>query len=226
MASPKRTRYQRFSRPMRIVSAFTILSLLGDVIYPTAAYALTSGPAQPEFTSFEPVVTTNMVNEFTGDFTYNLPVLQIPGPNGGGYALSLSYHGGSNHEEEASWVGYGWTLNPGAINRQMRGLPDDWKDQQVKYWNKTIPQRTVSITGQLEPEAFSSAVQLSGHGTIRYNNYRGYGYTLGMGAHLSQGVVNIGYSVTDGSESFSLQVNPSMLGKENRADAKNIQNLT
>ncbi|MBL0035816.1 MAG: hypothetical protein IPP26_08620 [Flavobacteriales bacterium] len=205
---------------MRIVSAFTILSLLGDVIYPTAAYALTSGPAQPEFTSFEPVVTTNMVNEFTGDFTYNLPVLQIPGPNGGGYALSLSYHGGSNHEEEASWVGYGWTLNPGAINRQMRGLPDDWKDQQVKYWNKTIPQRTVSITGQLEPEAFSSAVQLSGHGTIRYNNYRGYGYTLGMGAHLSQGVVNIGYSVTDGSESFSLQVNPSMLGKENRADAK------
>jgi hypothetical protein len=60
------------------------------------AYALTGGPQQPEFSTFEPVSTADMVNEFTGDFTYNLPLLEIPGPHNSGYALSLSYHSGTS----------------------------------------------------------------------------------------------------------------------------------
>src|SRR5688572_4051779 len=118
---------RKHPRALRISAAFVALTMIGDVLFPTAAWALTSGPTQPEFTSFEPVVTTNMVSEFTGDLTYNLPILQIPGPNGAGYALSLSYHSGVSPDEEASWVGYGWTLNPGSITRQKRGFPDDWK---------------------------------------------------------------------------------------------------
>src|SRR5687768_848642 len=70
---------------------FLAIILLLESGYPTAALALTSGPTQPEFGSFEPVSTTSMVNEFSGDFTYNIPVINIPGANGGGYALSLSY---------------------------------------------------------------------------------------------------------------------------------------
>merc|ERR1712228_95355 len=30
--------------------------------------------------------------------------------------------------QEASWVGLGWNLNPGAINRTVSGVPDDWKN--------------------------------------------------------------------------------------------------
>jgi len=101
------------------ILSFIILGLV-------SLMALTSGPSQPEFSSFEPVASTNMVDEFTGDFTYNIPVVEIPGPDGVGYALSLSYHSGTTPEEEGSWVGYGWTLNPGAINRNKRGYPDDW----------------------------------------------------------------------------------------------------
>ena len=85
---------------LRATALILLFSMGLEIIVPTAAYALTSGPASPEFSSFEPVTTTNMVNTFTGDFTYNLPVLQIPGPDGGGYAMSLAYHSGANSEEE------------------------------------------------------------------------------------------------------------------------------
>ncbi|MEL7145779.1 MAG: hypothetical protein AAFO69_05390, partial [Bacteroidota bacterium] len=114
---------------------------------PTAALALTSGPTAPEYTSFEPVDTTDMVNLNTGDFNYNLPLLEVPGP-AGGYPLSLSYHAGIQPSEEASWVGLGWTLNPGAIARDVNGFPDDWKNMEAidrQFWSGTT--RTTSQFG-------------------------------------------------------------------------------
>ncbi|CAL2064875.1 hypothetical protein [Tenacibaculum sp. 190524A05c] len=83
------------------------------------------GPNAPEAAAFEPVDATDMVNLLTGDFSYVLPLLNVPSPEGG-YPLSLSYHGGIAHNQEASWVGLGWNLNPGSINRNINGLPDDW----------------------------------------------------------------------------------------------------
>jgi hypothetical protein len=136
----------------RLVSVFLLLNLLVEIITPTAAMALTSGPAQPEFSSFEPVATTDMVNEFTGDFTYNLPVLNVPGPDGGGYSLSLSYHTGASSEEEASWVGFGWTLNPGAINRAKRGFADEFNGVDVINYNKVKPNWTGTAKFDLNME--------------------------------------------------------------------------
>src|SRR6202007_1627014 len=105
---------------------------------PTAALALTSGPSQPEVQSFEPIEANNMVNVFSGDFTYNIALMTVPGPNGG-YPINLSYHGGITMEEEASWVGLGWNINPGVINRNMRGLPDDFDGEQIE---KSVNQKT------------------------------------------------------------------------------------
>lgn len=132
----------RDTRTGRIISAFLALNLLAEIISPSVALALTSGPAQPEFSSFEPVATTDMVNDFSGDFTYNIPVLNVPGPDGGGYSMSLSYHSGSSSQEEASWVGFGWTLNPGAINRNKRGYADEFNGVNVVQYNKTKPSWT------------------------------------------------------------------------------------
>ncbi|CAL2093963.1 RHS repeat domain-containing protein [Tenacibaculum sp. 190524A05c] len=89
------------------------------------------GPNAPEAAAFEPVDATDMVNLLTGDFTYVLPLLNVPSPEGG-YPLALSYHAGIAVEQEASWVGLGWSLNPGAINRSVVGIPDDWKGKR-KY---------------------------------------------------------------------------------------------
>jgi hypothetical protein len=111
-------------------------SLLLQSFLPQRLYALTGGPQSPEFSNFESVSTSQMVDPFTGDFTFNLPILEVPGPNGGGYPISLSYHSGSSPEEEASWVGYGWTLNPGSIARNKQGFPDDANGEEAVYYNK------------------------------------------------------------------------------------------
>ncbi|MFM2266944.1 MAG: hypothetical protein RL757_385, partial [Bacteroidota bacterium] len=101
--------------------------MLTETAMPTVAYALTGGPSQPEAHGFQPSGTTDMVDMFTGDFSYNIPLLDV-----GGYPINLAYRAGSSMDEEASWVGLGWSLNPGAINRDMRGLPDDFKGDEVK----------------------------------------------------------------------------------------------
>src|SRR6478736_2293219 len=74
------------------------------------------GPNAPEASGFEPVDATDMVSLLTGDMTYVLPLLNVPSPEGG-FPLALSYHAGIAMDQEASWVGLGWSLNPGTINR-------------------------------------------------------------------------------------------------------------
>jgi len=121
---------------LKSLAIFFLLEMSLNIVAPSLSFALTGGPTSPEFSSFEPVDTTDMVNLATGDFVYNTPVLEVPGPEGG-YPLSLSYHAGIKLDQEASWVGLGFTLNPGAINRNLNGYPDDNYHTETKvsdYW--------------------------------------------------------------------------------------------
>lgn len=180
----------------RIISLNIILCLLFQIVFPTAALALTSGPGQEEFASFEPASTTDMVDLYTGDFNYNIPLLSVPGPNGG-YPFSLSYHSGIGMEQEASWVGLGWTLNVGAITRNLRGLPDDFNGDAVTKTQHVKEAFTVSLDiptkAYNELVGFPSSDASSVAGTssssssvgqnlqIYYNNYRGLGTRYGVG---------------------------------------------
>ena len=98
--------------------------LLFGLLIMSSAYS--QGPVSPEAASFEPVDASDMVNLLTGDMSYVLPILNVPSPEGG-YPIALSYHAGIALEQEASWVGLGWNINAGAINRSINGFPDDWK---------------------------------------------------------------------------------------------------
>lgn len=72
---------------------------------------------------------SNMVNLFTGDFNYSIPLLGIPLP-GGSYPITINYQSGIKLEQEASWVGLGWQINAGgAIERELVNYPDDSKGE-------------------------------------------------------------------------------------------------
>ena len=114
--------------PIRKSTAVVLLlSFLAEWLVPLNAFALTSGPSQPEMQSFEPVGTTDMVNAFSGDFTYNIPLLDVEG-----YPVNIAYHSGVGVEDEASWVGLGWNINPGTVNHGVRGLPDDFNGEIIE----------------------------------------------------------------------------------------------
>lgn len=175
-------------------SAWLLLSImLFEILMPTFSYALTSGPSAPEVQSFTPIDHSQMVDLFSGDFSYNIPLFELPGPNGG-YPFNLAYSSsGVTMDTEASWVGLGWSLNPGAINRQMRGLPDDFKEDEVikevdidKNWTLGLGmQGDLEILGSPifehtgkgkngDPDTSKVKIGLS----LNYNNHKGIGYTL------------------------------------------------
>lgn len=201
---------KRTSILFKAFSVYVALSVVMQIAFPTVAMALTGGPIAPEFSSFEPVTTTQMVQDFTGDFTYNLPVIEIPGPDGSGYPLSLSYHAGTSPEQEASWVGYGWTLNPGAINRSTRGYPDDWKGREVINYNEAPTNSTVTVGGGVgTPEVFSKDIGLNLNKRWYYNNYKGFGSSNSVGINLMDGMVSLGFNYSSGEHSFSVRLNPA-----------------
>jgi hypothetical protein len=124
---------KRINRHQKKIAALFAWLLLAEVLLPLRTLALTSGPSQPEMKGFEPVSGSDMVDLFTGDFTYNIPLLDV-----GGYPINISYHSGGGMDDEASWVGSGWSLSPGSLNRQMRGLPDDFNGQDVVTKQKSM----------------------------------------------------------------------------------------
>jgi hypothetical protein len=197
----------RIKNTHRCLAAFLAINTLLQIMFPAVSYALTAGPTAPEFSSFEPVDTTDMVNLTTGDFNYNIPLLEVPGPEGG-YPLSLSYHAGISPAEEASWVGLGWSLNPGAINRSVNGYPDDsyrMKENIVDYWDGgetyqksfglgySIPFSGVSINYGIvtSNDTYSGFSTL---GTVSMGKGNFYmGKSLGTGAYKDKGKIFIGY---------------------------------
>lgn len=198
----------------KTVAIKLLLAFLIQIAAPTSLWALTGGPSQPEVQSFEPVNTSEMVDLFSGDFVYNIPLLDVEG-----YPINLSYHSGISMDEEASWVGLGWNINAGVINRSKRGIPDDFDGDEIKT-TTNLKRRTALSVGSgisFDLEALGlSAAQLSKVSTWTYNNYDGVSrstaLSLGISASQSSKLpvnmsLGLNLSSTDGatfSPSFSL----------------------
>ncbi|HWZ21001.1 MAG TPA: hypothetical protein VNW06_00020, partial [Cytophagaceae bacterium] len=176
---------------LKIASIVLLLNVLTTTLAPTISYALTAGPTAPEYTSFEPVDTTDMVSLATGDFTYNIPLLEVPGPEGG-YPLALSYHAGIAPDEEASWVGLGWSLNPGALNRSVQGFPDDVYNAPRTTHDYWPGGQTNTFTLGVGYAMFSVDVDIA-HDTYRGT---GVGVSLNAGYQIQEGAVALGVTAS------------------------------
>jgi len=159
----------RRAKPQRkFISLFLMTLMLVQTFVPTISYALTSGPTQPEVQTFEPVGTSDMVDLFSGDFKYNIPLLDVDG-----YPINLSYHSGVTMDEEASWVGLGWNINVGTVNRAMRGIPDDFAGDVIKKEMNMKSNNTYGISGGLDLELDGFPLKLSVGMGGKFNNYKG-----------------------------------------------------
>jgi hypothetical protein len=160
------------------MSAFmAFLIFFNNIIFPTRAFALTGGPSQPEFSSFDPAGASEMVNLFTGDFSYNIPLMDVDG-----YPINIAYHASPGMEQEASWVGLGWNINAGAINRGMRGLPDDFNGDPVHRELNIEPYKAWGVSVGYFGEMGGLNIPISGSDQagmgVFHSNYTGFGIEL------------------------------------------------
>lgn len=172
----------RRSKVTKVVAVYLSASLLFQLTDPVQLFALTSGPTQPEFNNFTPIGSTEMVDLSSGRFSYNIPIMDV-----GGYPINLSYTSGTTVDQEASWTGLNWNLNVGQINRQVRGLPDDFRGDEMVYENNLRPNVTVGINAKFDPQAYGlEATDQTGGALslglgIKYNNYHGLGFSPSYG---------------------------------------------
>lgn len=168
------------TRATKARALFLLSIFLYNTFFPTLAMALTGGPSQPEVQSFEPIGTSEMVDLSTGSFTYNIPLLDV-----GGYPINLAYNAGTSMDQEASCVGFGWNINPGVVNRNMRGLPDDFDGEDMKKEQSMRPNRTYGGNVGADWEIFGTdKIKLGLQAGIFYNNYRGIGLEFGINPSL------------------------------------------
>jgi hypothetical protein len=205
-----------FLRKTALVMAF---SIAWQAFFPTAAYALTGGPSQPEVQGFQSVGTSDMVDLFTGDFKYNIPLLDV-----GGYPLNLSYQAGSSNDDEASWVGLGWSLNPGTVTRNMRGIPDDFKGDAIQKDYYMRPNITVGGKLGVDFELFGcSALKLGANVGVFHNSYRGLGVEMGLSPSVSLGNLNMGVNLESNSQNGLDMSFSGGLGLSKEGDAGSLR---
>jgi hypothetical protein len=168
------------------------------------------GPDQPEVQSFSPIDVSDMVDPFTGDFSYNIPLMDVDG-----YPLNIAYNAGVTMDQEASWVGLGWNLNPGVINRNLRGLPDDYNGSEVVTKEMNMrPNWTISGGIYPDYELFGINLKFIKNPSLNltFNNYNGFNTSIGFNANipiknkfLGNGSLSMGFN---GSSVGGATINP------------------
>lgn len=178
---------KKFSKSKKVISIFLLILFMNNFLFPYYSWALSSEPIQVDYTDFEEPGTTDMVQLSTGNFNYNIPLLTVPTPDGKGFTVPISYHPPTNPDEDASWVGLGWSLNCGAITRQQMGYNDDAN-------NEAVSQVTYSDIG---------------HGYTRNNFFyvNTWDSNSGKGGVINFGIAQVGFGTQSGVNALGYSYN-------------------
>lgn len=236
--------YIRKNKLTKFVSWSLNIALLSNNVYPLLA--LSDGPKTPESSGFSSIQPGENVNLYTGDFQYTIPLFEMEG-----YPFTLTYDSNISMEQEASWVGLGWNLDIGSIDRQMRGLPDDAKGDIVYQQDNIRPNITVQLGIGIQTELiglepskikFLSKVlkKLKSSGSsmlsLSYNNYNGILWNLSNNTNIVAGnlfskspntefnaKLSLGYTI--GSGGINLAPNFSIGAERNNTTSKTTGNV-
>jgi len=148
---------------------------------------------------------SSLVNPFTGSLQYSTPLVTVPGPAGSGITINLQYSSDVRPEQEASWVGFGWSLDLPMITRTKRGLPDDYYDAKVVA-KHNVPDRTVTV---IKPLGFMEYFKIDNPANLSLSiiddSERGLDVVLGAGLKAAALGFRASWDVHEGSSpSFGL----------------------
>lgn len=117
----------------------------------------------------------------TGDFSYSIPLMDV-----GGYPLTISYDANVTMDQQASMVGLGWSLSTGAINRVVRGIPDDFNGDLITTTMNLRPQLSITNNFALNSEVIGFDLgDIEGGATVgidvgyTFSNYTGNESSIG-----------------------------------------------
>lgn len=151
--------------------------------------------------SFQSVSSDKLVNLFTGDFNYNIPLLSV-----GDYPINIYYTGGIGPDQEASWCGLGWNINPGNVNRNTRGVPDDFNGKDtLEQLQAMKPNKTWGLGIGADFEYLGGKASVDANIGVAFNNYLGPSLDLSVRGNAS---LSMGKSA--GSEKYSAGISPSV----------------
>jgi len=207
--------------------SFTLAFLFfAGLINPQQVMALTGGPSTPEANSPSKITSGKMVDPFTGNLDYSIPIMEV-----GDYPLSLSYNADISMDQEASWVGLGWTLNPGSISRSVRGLPDDFNgDDKIDKEFNTKPNIKAGLSGGINLELFGLDALGAGIGAnlgLFYDTYQGIGLNYSLSPSISVGSASKGtftasMGLNAGSHQNGVSLSPSLTYSQNMLGLESV----
>ncbi len=157
-----------YFKSVRLMAWSFIVMFCMGVFSPTVSIAGGGGPTQPEVQGFTPVGVSGMVDPFTGDFSYNIPLMDVEG-----YPINIAYSSGVSMDQEASWVGLGWNLNMGSVVRSMRGLPDDFNGDVVTKELNQKPQTSLTLSR-------NKSVEFGGYSTLLEEDNNAFTWSRGI----------------------------------------------
>jgi hypothetical protein len=168
------------------------------------------GPTQPESAEFHSVSSDKMVDLFSGDFSYSIPLMDV-----GGYPVAIGYNSGITMDQEASWTGLGWNVNVGSITRNMRGLPDDFNGMDsIKKTASVKENKTIGVSSGADVEIVGLSLGVSASIGVLHNTYKGWGATNSVGVSIDvakqgNGTLTAGMSLNNSSQD-GLTLSPSI----------------
>ncbi|MCC9070892.1 hypothetical protein LNQ49_04680 [Flavobacterium sp. F-65] len=197
-----------YKKHHRLIATFFLLIFFPTLI-PNNLFASNNGPKSAEAASFEPVDATDMVNLITGQYSYVLPLLNVPSPEGG-YPIAMAYHAGIALDQDSSWTGLGWNVNPGAIERNINGYPDDYNTAVISeyFYDSSKTDKISSVSVGYSNGAFSVGLGFNWSNSQAVGGFVsvGAGYTdqasgAGGGANAS-----IGFGSSSGNASVGVGI--------------------
>lgn len=174
---------------VRAIVLVIVWNFLLTILLPVQSVFAQSGPGQSETSGFSLNSTSNLVNKFTGDFSYSIPLMNVEG-----YPITISYNQNSSMTTEASWVGLGWDLNIGSVNRQMRGIPDDFNGRdQITKTSRTKEDKTdgwkagaaFNVSAAFSSSSLRAGIGISTLGGKYKNSINGPGTTFDLSLSAS-----------------------------------------